>query len=83
MGGEAPTTVKLWLPPGERSAAAAAGVPRLSRDGRRAAAVLVRDGIERIHVLDLDTGVWARSIRHGAKPPGVLLARRFATDVRS
>jgi hypothetical protein len=58
MSGEGPTTVKLWLPPGERWAGAAAGVPRLSRDGRRAAAVLVRDVIERIHVLDLDTGVW-------------------------
>jgi eukaryotic-like serine/threonine-protein kinase len=54
----APTTAKLWLPPGEQWAAVPSGVPRLSRDGRRVAAVLDRHGVERIHVLDMDTGAW-------------------------
>ena len=56
--GAAPLTAKLWLPPGAQWATAYLGVPRISADGRRVAAVLARDGMERIHVLDLDTGAW-------------------------
>ena len=56
--GAAPLTAKLWLPPGAQWANAALGVPRISPDGRRVAAVLIREGVERIHVLDLDTGAW-------------------------
>jgi serine/threonine protein kinase len=56
--GAAPLTAKLWLPPGAQWANAALGVPRISPNGRRVAAVLVRDGVEHIHVLDLDTGAW-------------------------
>jgi len=54
----APLTAKLWLPQDTQWANAALGVPRISPDGRRVAAVLVREGVERIHVLDLDTGTW-------------------------
>jgi len=54
----APLTAKLWLPPGTQWANAALGVPRISSNGRRVAAVLVREGVERIHVLDLATGAW-------------------------
>jgi len=54
----APTTIKLWLPPGEAWAEDWAGTPILSRDGRRVAAVMVRGGIRRIHLLELETGQW-------------------------
>ena len=54
----APLTAKLWLPPGAQWANAALGVPRISGNGHRVAAVLIREGVERIHVLDLDTGAW-------------------------
>ena len=52
-----PATMKLWLPPGE-AWFGQGRTPRLSRDGRRVAALLVREGVARIHVLDVGTGVW-------------------------
>jgi len=52
-----PATMNLWLPPGE-AWFGAGRTPRLSRDGRRVAALLVRDGIARIHIFDVGTGVW-------------------------